>query len=527
MYDLIIREGLIIDGTGQAGFPGDVAVAGDRIEAIGNLEDRSGRVEIDAPGQVVCPGFIDLHSHSDIGLIAEPKAEPKVMQGITTELMGQDGYSMAPVRKELVPEYRQFLAGLAGSPNIDWNWETMAQYLSRFDGAASLNVASMVGHGTVRMNVLGTASTPASQHDLERMGGLIEQAFDEGATDVSYGLIYVPSLFANREELNFVGRLVQRLGGSVVYHIRNEARFALESLDEVLQVARDTGVRTHISHFKLTGVDNWHKVDAVLATVDSAIADGVDFTFEQYPYTAGSTLMSAILPSWVLEGSTADALERISDPALRPRIRHDLENGVGRWQSLATISGWNVVISSVGSARNQDKLGRSLLDLGEEGGVSPLDVALRLLVEEGMNVGIIIFHQSDDVVRRLMVNSRGGFGTDGVLGDKPHPRLYGTFPRVLGHYVREQKLLRLEEAIRKATSLAADRLRLSDRGRIAPGMAADLVIFDPNRVIDVSTYEDPCRFPLGINWVLVNGAVVVKDGKHTGARPGKSLKPSV
>ncbi|MGI5836301.1 MAG: N-acyl-D-amino-acid deacylase family protein [Chloroflexota bacterium] len=525
MYDLVIRNGLVIDGTGRDGFPGDVAIVDDRIEAVGDLDDLRGKVEIDASGQVVCPGFIDLHSHSDIMLLAEPNAEPKVMQGITTEVMGQDGYSMAPLRKELVPEYRQFLSGLAGSPSIEWDWETMSQYLYRFDGTTSINIASMVGHGTVRMNVLGTASTAASRNDLERMGELIEQAFAEGATDVSYGLIYVPSLFANREELNYIGKLVRKLGGSVVYHIRNEANFALESLEEVLQVARDTGVRTHISHLKISGVGNWHKVDAAMEMLEGAIAEGLDISFEQYPYTAGSTLLSAILPAWVLEGGTAEALKRISDPSLRPRILHDVTNGVGRWQSLGVIAGWNVVISSVGSSKNQDKVGRSLLELGKAAGTSPLEVAIRILMEEEMFASIIIFHQSEDVVRRMMSHPNGGFGTDGVLGDRPHPRLYGTFPRVLGHYVRQEKVLRLEEAIRKSTSLAAKRLRLSDRGRIAPGMAADLVLFDPKTVIDTSTYEEPRQYPKGINWVIVNGVVTVEDGRHTGARAGRSLKP--
>ncbi len=525
MYDLVIRKGLVIDGTGEPGFLGDIAVAGDRIEAVGELGDQKGKVEIDASGQVVCPGFIDLHSHSDLMLLAEPDAVPKVMQGVTTDVLGQDGYSMAPVRRELVPEYRQFLAGLAGSSPIDWNWETMGEYLSRFDGAVSCNVASMVGHGTVRMNVLGTRSDPAGPHELNRMGELIEKAFADGATDVSYGLIYVPSLFANREELNYVGRLVQKLGGAVVYHIRNESDYVLESLEEVLQVARDTGVRTHISHFKVTGVKNWPKAETVVAAVDRALAGGLDVTFEQYPYPSGSTMLSALLPAWVVEGSTAEALRRLADPAVRPRIVHDVENGVGRWQSFGVIAGWNITISSVGSSSNRDKVGRNLRDLAREAGTTPLEVAIRILVEEGMNATMIIFHQSEEVLRRIMTHPRGGFGTDGVPGERPHPRLYGTFPRVLGHYVRGEKVLRLEEAIRKATSLAAQRLRLRDRGRIAPGMAADLVVFDPTRVIDRATYEEPRQSPEGIGWVLVNGTVVVKDGQHTGARPGRSLKP--
>ncbi|MCL4532610.1 MAG: D-aminoacylase [Actinobacteria bacterium] len=526
MYDLVIRKGLVIDGTGEPGFPGDVAVDGGRVRAVGDLGDQRGREEIDASGQVVCPGFIDLHSHSDIMLLAEPNGEPKVMQGITTDVMGQDGYSAAPLRKELVPEYRRFLAGLAGEPDVDWDWETMAGYLVRFDGTASINVASMVGHGTVRWNVLGTVSKEAGPNDLARMGELIEQAFADGATDVSYGLIYVPSLFANREELNYVGRVAQRLGGAVVYHIRNEADFALESLEEVLQVARDTGVRTHISHFKVTGVKNWGKAEAAQAAVEKALSDGLDITFEQYPYTAGSTMMSALLPPWVLEGSTADALRRLKDPGLRPRILHDIEHGVGRWQSFGVIAGWNIAPSAVASARNQDKVGRNLLDLAGESGIPPVEVAIRLLIDEEMNVSMIIYHQSEDVLRRLMRHPRGSFGTDGLVGGQPHPRLYGTFPRVLGRYVREEKVLRLEEAIRKATSAPADRLRLANRGRIAPDMAADLVIFNPHTVIDKATYENPRQFPEGINWVIVNGTVVVREGRHTGARAGRSLRPS-
>ena len=525
MYDLVIRKGVIIDGTGKPGFPGDIAVDGDRIQAVGNLADQKGRSEINAAGRVVCPGFIDLHSHSDIMLLAEPDGMPKVMQGITTDVMGQDGYSAAPLRRGLIPEYRQFLSALAGSPDLDWSWETMDDYLARFDGTVSMNVVSMVGHGTVRWNVLGTASDPAGRRDLERMGELIEQAFAGGATDVSYGLIYVPSLFANREELNYVGGVVQRLGGAVVYHIRNEADFALESLEEVLQVARDTGVRTHISHFKLTGAKNWQKAESAVDAVDSALAEGLDVTFEQYPYASGNTMMSAILPPWVLEGDTLEVLARLRDPALRPRIMHDVENGVGRWQSFGVISGWNIAVSSVGSSRNQDKVGRNLRDLAEESNTTPLEVTIRLLLDEHLNAGIIIFHQSEDVLRRLMRHPMGGFGTDGVIGKRPHPRMYGTFPRVLGRYVRDEKVLRMEEAIRKATSLAAGRLRLADRGRIAQGMAADLVVFNPHTVADTATFENPQQYPSGIDWVVVNGVVVVKEGQHTGARPGRSLRP--
>ena len=405
MYDLVIRKGLVIDGTGSAGFPGDVAISGDRIKAVGELGNERGRVEVDASGQVVCPGFIDLHSHSDVVLLAEPDALPKVMQGITTDVMGQDGYSAAPVQPEMVPEYRRFLSGLAGDPDVDWSWRSMGEYLHRFDGAASTNVVSMVGHGTVRWNVLGTSSSVASQRELDRMGELIEQAFAGGATDVSYGLIYVPSLFANREELNYVGRVAQRLGGAVVYHIRNEAESVLESLEEVIQVARDTGVRTHISHLKVTGTANWHKAEQVMVAIDRAIADGLQITFEQYPYPAGSTMMSAVLPAWVLEGSTDEALKRLADPALRPRILHDVEHGVGRWQSLGTIAAWNIAVSSVGSPRNRDKEGRNLLELAHELGIPPVEVAIRLLLEENMNVSMIIFHQSEDVIRLFMQTS--------------------------------------------------------------------------------------------------------------------------
>lgn len=525
MYDLVIRNGTIVDGTGSPGFPGDLAVDGDRVVAMGSLGDQAGKAEIDASGQVVCPGFIDLHSHSDLMLLAEPDAGPKVMQGITTDVMGQDGYSVAPVKKEMVPEYRQFLAGLAGSPDLDWEWGTMAGYLDRFDGAVSHNAASMVGHGTVRWNVMGTASAPATERQLARMGELVEQAFAEGATDLSYGLIYVPSMFANREELNHMGTVVQRNGGSVVYHIRNEAGFVLESLDEVLQVARDTGVRTHISHFKVTGVKNWPKADQALARIEDAVSEGLDVTFDQYPYPSGNTFMKALLPPWVLEEGDEEAVRKLTDPALRSRIAHDVRNGVGRWQSFGIIADWNISVSSAGSDRNRDKLGRNLRDLAAEARATPLEIAIKILIEEQMNVGMIIFHQSEEVLRKMLRSLRGGFGTDGVIGDRPHPRMYGTFPRVLRYHVREEKVLTLEQAIQKATSVAADRLRLGDRGRIAPGKAADLVVFDPATVADTATYEEPKQFPAGINWVIVNGIVVVKEGRHTGARPGKAMKP--
>jgi N-acyl-D-amino-acid deacylase len=512
-----------------------VAIRGDRIARIGRVERGEATREFSAAGAVVSPGFIDTHSHSDLMALAEPALLPKLMQGVTTELLGQDGIAAAPVRKEYVAPWRQYLSGLTGDPPIPWDWESMGEYAERLAAnPTGSNLAFLVPQGNIRMAVVGLENVLPDIFQVQAMEEEVRRAMEEGAAGISVGMVYMPCTFSRRDELLRLLHTCGRMGGFFAVHIRSGSDRLLEAIEEVVDMAREAEIPLHISHFKASGKRNWHKMETALEAVDRANREGLDITFDIYPYTAGSTMFLAILPPWVLEGGPAKALERLRDPALRAKIRDQFINPPSpdpegpAWENFVSNVGWeNIIISSTEGRKNQKWLGRSVADIAEREGKDPAEVALDILLAEDARVGMILFSMDEEKMVLGLRHPLGMICTDGLLGGRPHPRVYGTFPRVLGKYVRERKAISLEEAIRKMTSLPARRLGLKDRGVLAEGKAADIVVFDPATVADQATYDNPRQYPIGIWHVIVNGVLSVEGGKHTGKLGGKVLAKDI
>jgi len=514
-----------------------VGLQGDRIVRVGQVGKGEALREISAAGAVVTPGFIDTHSHSDLMVLAEPELLPKLMQGITTELLGQDGIGAAPINSEHSVQWRQYLSGLSGDPPIAWDWESIGQYAERLAASPTgPNSALLAPLGNVRMVVMGLENVSADSSQIKAMEKQVRQAMEEGALGISLGMIYMPCIFARRDELVRIFRACGRMGGFFVVHIRSGGDRLLESIDEVISMAREAEIPLHISHFKAAGKRNWPKMEIALKAVDKASKEGLDITFDIYPYTAGSTMFLAILPPWALEGGTPKIIQRLKEPSQRAKIREEFINppppqpGGPSWENYAHYVGWeNIIISSLESQKNQTWVGKSVAEISRQEGKDPAETALDILLEEEGRVSMILFSMDEETMVLGLRHPLGMICTDGLLGGKPHPRVYGTFPKVLGRYVRERKDMTLEEAVRKMTTLPARRMGLKDRGLLAEGMAADLVVFDPETVLDQATYENPRQYPLGIRHVIVNGVHSVENGRFTGKRGGRVLsrRPSL
>ncbi|MGZ3428643.1 MAG: N-acyl-D-amino-acid deacylase family protein, partial [Polyangia bacterium] len=418
------------------------------------------------------------------------------------------------------------LAGLLGDPDVARDWRSVADYLALLDRGAGLNLAYLVPHGAVRAGAMGLGARRPDAGELERMVALVARAMDEGALGLSTGLIYPPCCYADTDELVALCTMVARKNGVFVVHMRSESDHILAALDEMIDVGRRSGVHVHISHFKIAGRDNWAHVGEMLTRVRAAQKSGVRITADQYPYVAGSTMFGAILPPWAHDGGSEETLKRLASPDERARMRAAMEKaGPNDWDSFWQWTGpQGIVIADVPSGRRPEVLGKTVAEAAEAAGKDPIELAFDLLSSERMGVSMISFSQSEEVVARVMQEPYVNVCTDGLLGGRPHPRAYGTYPRILGRYVREQKVLTLEEAVRKMTSQAADAMHLPDRGRIAPGQTGDLVMFDAAKVIDRATFADPLQTSAGIVHVVVNGVAVVENGQPTGARPGRAVR---
>jgi len=517
MVDLVIKGGRIVDGTGGAAYTGDVGVSDGRVVEVGVIGGGAER-RIDAEGLVVAPGFIDSHSHSDLMLLTEPEARQKIMQGITTEIVGQDGLGEAPIREEDVENWRGYLSGLNGDPDVDWSWRSLGDYLDAIEEAGpATNVASLVGHGNLRLAAMGMEDRPPTDTELGVMMSLLRDSLRQGAYGLSTGMIYPPCVYAATEELTELCRVVAETDGVFVIHMRDEGDGLIESIMEVVTIGTDSGVKLHISHFKSAGKRNWGRATQALEAIEEARGRGLSITVDQYPYTAGSTFLSARLPNWMHEGGVDAILSRLRDPKARGRAQAEMTGD----QSESTFG--EILVTSVASDGNKHLEGRSLSEIAVMRGVNPIEALFDLVLEERNAVGMVSFSMSEDDVRTIMRSPIQMFCTDGIVLGKPHPRAYGSFPRVLGRYVRDG-VLPLEEAVRKMTSLPAERFGLHGRGVIQRGAHADLTIFNPETVIDTSTYEDPISFPKGIEYVIVNGRLTVDRGVHTGERAGMVLR---
>jgi N-acyl-D-amino-acid deacylase len=522
MLDFLIKNATVIDGTGRPGYPADVAIQGDRIAAIQRLPQAEARETISAPGMLVAPGFIDMHSHADFTLPISPTANSSIHQGITFVLVGNCGVSTAPIDDQS----RQSVMANAvlDGPGMDWTWNTFQSYLDRLSTTgASVNVGALVGHGAIRSLVMGEGDGLPTGSQLDRMKQEVRLAMQAGAFGLSTGLIYPPNVYSSTDEIVALARCAAEAGGIYTSHIRGEADTVLEAVDEAIEIGKRADIPVEISHLKAKFRPNWHKMSIILGKIEKARLAGLDVTADMYPYTALNTSLSELLPPRVHVGGKNALLQRLRSEIDRAAIRQDLcavavHDQPGYWE--------RTIISAC--PKRPDFEGRHLQDLAAELGLSPEDAVMDILLEVESSVEMIQFMMSDENVEmglrspHVMIGSDAeGRSIEGPLSvGKPHPRNYGTFPRVLGHYAREKKLFSLEDAVYKMTGLPAAKLHLHQRGLIKQGYFADLVIFDPETVLDRSTYTQPHQYPAGIPYVFVNGKVVIREGVHTQARPG-------
>ncbi len=511
-HDLVIRNGTVFDGTGSAGVEADVAISGGKITQVGRRLTGSGTEEIDARGLAVSPGFVDLHSHGDGSMDEDPRMESVVRQGITTIVVGQDGSSRA---------------GGSGQRAAGDSARFSGLFTSIDALRPAVNVASMIGLGSVRGRVVGNTDRPATPDELRTMVAMVEAALADGACGASSGLEYTPGAFASTEELIALCKPLASRRLPYATHMRNEDDRLLDSIDESIAVARGSGCPLQISHLKTQGPRNWSKLDMVFARVDGAAAAGLDVAFDRYPYIAYATGLTNLFPVWSRDGGTEAFLARLADSTVAPRIRAET------LAKVDLIGGWeNVHISSVRDSVDRAAEGKRLGTYAKSISADPYQLTVAMLGRNRGSIGMVGFAMSEENVDRILAHPRGMVASDGgsfaiegpTRRGSPHPRGLGTFPRVLGRYVRERKALKLEQAINKMTALPASRVRFNDRGRLAPGLAADVVVFDPATVADKATFEEPFQYPVGVKVVVVNGVVALRDGQRTDRLTGRAVR---
>lgn len=529
-YDVVVRDAIVVDGTGAPRRSADVAVLAGRIAAVvdaGGLPAHRAAESIDADGLCLAPGFIDSHTHSDVALLGDPDAWPKVSQGVTTEVVGNCGWSTVPGGHRHATEFQRQGRPIFGHGDVAWTWSELDGYMRALGRrGTSVNVVALVGHGALRAAVMGFEDRLATSAELEAMASLLETAMRQGAFGLSTGLAYAPGCYAPTSELVELARVVADHGGLYATHLRDQADGLVASVEEALAIGEGAGVPVLVSHHKTVGPRNFGTVRTTLALMDQQHARGKPTYSDIYPYLAGSSTMLPLLPPWVLSDLGTSLAAKLRDPAVRARIRRDLTEGIAGWENRAGTVGWDrVFVARVASERHRDVVGRSLAELAHDRGVDPADAMMDLLADEDGEVSSLIFNSCEEDLITVLRHPRTMVGSDGLdVGDKPHPRLFGTFPRVLGRYVRGAGILGLEDAVHRMTGLTADVFGLADRGRIAAGHVADLVLFDPDAILDAADYDHPTRAATGVLHVWVAGRAVLANGRPTGERPGRALR---
>lgn len=534
MYDLLIKNAKIVDGSGGPWLRGDVAVKGGKIAKVGKIEDEKASMVINAEDKVLSSGFIDAHSHADFVCATVNDATSKITQGVTTEIVGNCGLSMAPVQLRTVEELKQYLlAFIPSEVKPSWEWESFDDWFNIIDrNGNSTDIASLVGHGAIRIYAMGFENRKPREDEMEQMKKALAHAMEDGALGLSTGLIYPPGCFADTDELIELCKVVAQYGGIYATHMRNEGPEMLSALEEALKIGRESGCPVHISHHKASGRPNFGKVAESLRMIEEARKNGIDVTCDVYPYTAGSTLISALLPKWVHEGGVVRMLERLRDSEVRQRIALELNSDIPGWENLVRGSGWeNILICSC-----EDKPiyeGKTIAEIATESNLSPEEVLFDVISSSKGRSTIALFMIDEKDCETVLSHPLSMIGSDGwacsssgvLAKGKPHPRAFGTFPRVLGKYSRERKVMPLETAVWKMTGFPAQRFRLEDRGIIKKGMKADIVVFDPETIIDKANYENPFQQPEGVEYVIMNGEVVVDHKSYSGKTLGKVVRP--
>jgi N-acyl-D-amino-acid deacylase len=528
-HDVIIRNGLVYDGLGSPPVPASVAIDGDRIVAVGPLEGARARTEIDAGGLAVAPGFINMLSWADRSLLVDGRSQSDIRQGVTLEIFGE-GWSMGPLNDEMKAQ----LVADQGDLRFDVTWTTLGEYLEHLETkGVSTNVASFVGATTVRIHEIGYADREPTADELARMQDLVRQAMREGAFGVGSSLIYAPAFYAKTPELIALMQAAAEYGGMYISHIRSEGARLLESIDELVTIARESGAPAEIYHLKAAGREHWDKMDAAIARIEAARAEGLRITADMYTYPAGATGLDAVMPPWVQEGGYEQWAGRLKDPAIRARVRREMVTPTDEWENFFVGAGPDgMILVGFRSEALKPLTGRTLAEVAAMRGTSPADTAMDLVIEDGSRVGTVYFLMSEENVSKQLRLPWVSLGSDAAsmapegpfLASNPHPRAYGNFARWLGKYVRDERLVPLEEGIRRMTSLPAGNLGLADRGRLVAGQMADVVVFDPATIQDHATFDRPHQYSTGVVHVLVNGVPVLRDGEHTGATPGRVVR---
>lgn len=538
MLDLLIKNGEIIDGTGSASFRADIAIKEDKIVMIKEAIDLEAQKVIDASGYTVSPGFIDIHGNSEWTLTTNNKGESKIRQGVTTEVQGHCGFSAAPVRKENQHHLLSYLANtalLTDEEKAKWNWNSQAQFINEEIGAKGtpFNIAPMVGHGTIKIAVMGFEKREPTENELAQMVELLKNELDHGLFGMSSGLQYEPGFYASEKEIHTLAKVLHEYDRVYTTHMRSEGREVFASIEESINVANNTGSSVLITHLKLSHQPHWGQADRALELIDDARNRGLEVDFDIYPYAAYGSGLIDLMPPWVKENGAVQMAELLKDKDVQQKVIADMQKNDSQWDNPFTGLTWDdIKIALLSSEQNKQFEGKTITEIAAEMEVSPNQAVINLLIDEKGGIKTIYFAMDEQDVETFMQHPRAMLSSDGravapygKLGEgSVHPRYYGTFPRILGRYVREKKLLSLEDGIKKITSLPAKKMKIEKRGELKEGYYADITIFDRDRIIDKATFDQPHQYPEGIEYVIVNGKVVIEQAEHTGELPGKILQ---
>lgn len=528
-FDVIIRGGTVYDGTGSKGVRADVGITGDQIAAIGNLSKASAKTVVDATGMAVAPGFINMLSWSTESLIVDGRSQGELRQGVTTQIMGE-GWSMGPLNEQMKRQMKED----QGDLKFDVEWTTLAEYLKYLERrGVSQNVASYIGATTIRINVIGLEDKQPTPEQMEKMRELVRQEMEAGALGIGTSLIYAPAFYAKTEEIIEMCKVASKYKGKYISHMRSEGNRFIEAVEELIRIAREANIPAEIYHLKAAGKDNWPKMDKVIAMVEKARREGLKITADMYTYPAGSTGLDATMPPWVLDGGYEALFKRLQDTETRKKIHKEVITPTDEWENMYLSSGSpdRILLVEFKSEKLKPLTGKTLAEVAKMRGKDPVETIMDLVLEDRSRIGTVYFMMSEENIKKQIRLPWVSFGSDAgslategdFLKSSTHPRAYGNFARLLGKYVREEKVIPLEEAIRRLSGLPATNLGLDRRGFLKKGMFADVVVFDPATIADRATFENPHQYSVGVKHVFVNGVQVLKDGEHTNAKPGRAL----